>query len=278
KRTRPMAVYGLGGFTTLTVGLGARLESIPLFLHASDRVVGRAIRLLSRFARCTYLPQGVRLWGIPQERQATAGYPLRPEMKRIDRAEARRALGFPETGRLLIILGGSQGATSLSEWGATHFERLAALGYHLYVATGIQKNRGIESIECTGPDGQPRYARFVSFCDTMATLLSAADWAITRAGAGTLAELEAFSVPAVVIPYPFAKDDHQNANADYFVKRGFGQKVDASCLGELMPLVAELSAQEIPWTRWKQNMEQTSNEDPLDLMMHDLQQIQGACK
>ena len=159
-----------------------------------------------RFARSVHLPTGVRIPGVAAGRQHDSGYPVRAEMRPLAKELARRTLGFPATGRLLLITGGSQGAAPLNRWVEARLDDLAARGIHALCLTGPGGRD--ERLERTGS-----VVHFLPFCHQMAAAYSAADLAVTRAGAGTLAELATCRTPAILVPLPHAADDHQTANA-----------------------------------------------------------------
>lgn len=203
---RPRAIVCFGGYLSLAPALVGRLLGIPVHLHEANQVPGKAVRLLARLAATVHLPRGVNLPGLPFARLRTGGFPLRAEIAPRPRAEARAAMGLPPAGRCLLVVGGSQGAAALTRWARAAWPRLAARGDHLVCLTGPG---GEEATERAGA----AVARFLPFCDRMADAYGAADLAVSRAGAGTLAELAACGVPAVLVPLPTAADDHQSANA-----------------------------------------------------------------
>lgn len=219
RREKPAAVVGFGGFTTVGLSIAARMCGVPIFLHEANRVIGRAIRLLSGIATCVYVPEGVPLGGLPPETLRECGFPLRREMKRMPRALAREKLGIATEGKLLLILGGSQGAASFNRWIAAHFNRLAEEGISVYCVMGLGKG-GQGVIEKRNPDGQVTRAYFTNFCDDMPALLSSADLVLSRAGAGSIAEFVRFRLPSLLVPYPQAADDHQTANARFLERQG----------------------------------------------------------
>jgi UDP-N-acetylglucosamine--N-acetylmuramyl-(pentapeptide) pyrophosphoryl-undecaprenol N-acetylglucosamine transferase len=175
-------------------------------VHEANRKPGKAVRLIARFADAVHLPAGVRIPGLAAERQHDSGYPVRAEIRPQARDAARRALGLPPTGRVVLVTGGSQGAHSLNRWVEDNLEEFAIRGIHVLCLTGP----GGREDEVRSPDS---LVKFVPFCHQMATAYSAADLAVTRAGAGTLAELATCRTPAVLVPYPRSADDHQTANA-----------------------------------------------------------------
>ena len=203
---RPAALVCFGGFMSVGPALAARLAGVPVLVHEANRRPGKAVRLIARFARSVHLPAGVRLPGVAPERQHASGYPVRAEMRPLAKELARRALGFPATGRLLLFTGGSQGAAPLNRWVETHLAAFAERGVHVLCLTGPGGRE--ERLERPGS-----IVHFLPFCHQMAAAYSAADLAVTRAGAGTLAELATCRTAAILVPLPHAADDHQTANA-----------------------------------------------------------------
>src|SRR5204863_2489180 len=126
----------------------------------------------------------------------------------------------------------SQGASSLNDWARSQLPLFAAEGIQLYVVTGLGKGReGI--VELKTKTGAAIRAIFMPFSDRMAEVLSAADLVVSRAGAGTLAELIRCETPGILVPYPQAADDHQRENAAYFERQGGGIVVAQTRLSQL---------------------------------------------
>lgn len=233
---RVNVIIAFGGFLTAGFGVAARLNRIPLILHEANRVPGRVTRLVGRFAAHVFLPDAVQLKSVPQSRQSHAAVPVRRSFSRIlSKDDAREKLNFPKCGRLLVVLGGSQGAQSLNQWAADNAEDLANRGWHLLCLTGMQAPpRG--RIETAG-----HVAAFTGFSDDIPAVLNAADLAVTRAGAGTLAELIALKLPAILVPYPFAADNHQAANANFLSERGAAVTIDAAEPHRLLPAIESMT-------------------------------------
>ncbi len=237
RREAPDAVVGFGGFTSAPALLWARLRGIPCALHESNRVPGRAVRLLGRWARRVYLPPGIHLPALDPAVVRPAAMPVRREIQRLPRAAARARWGFDDARPLLAVLGGSQGASALNAWAFAQRPALAAAGVQLLVITGPGKEGGGAVLPADGPR-----ALFLPFCDQMAALLSAADLVVSRAGAGTLAELIRCQTPALLVPFPQAADDHQAANAEHFARLGGGEVVPQAGLAALLPRVLQVLA------------------------------------
>jgi len=291
-RERPSVVVGMGGFTSAGVALASRLLGIPLVLHESNRVPGLATRTLGRLAARVYLPKGVRLLVVRPMRIRHVGLPVRPEIVPQPRSAACEKLGLDPKRPVLAIFGGSQGAGPLNDWVEAHLGALAAAGVQVYCVTGPGKGeaRRLE-LPATRKESEPtrtglqREARqikqsatavFAPFCDDVATLLSAADLVVSRAGAGTIAELIRCATPAILVPYPHAADDHQRANAAFFEKQGGGIVVEQSEIGRLQREVLDTIFNEWLLHRLRGNLRRMEREDATSVILDDLEILSRA--
>ncbi len=272
RRTRPEAVVGFGGFTSAPVVLAAAVAGVPAALHESNRVPGLAIRTLGRLARRVYLPPGIRIRSIRAAATRHVGLPVRREIVRQPQAAARAALGLDPHQRLLVVLGGSQGASSLNDWAREQLATFALEGIQVYVVTGLGKGRE-GAVELKTKTGAPIRAVFVPFSDRMAELMSAADLVVSRAGAGTLAELIRCETPAILVPYPQAADDHQRANAAYFERQGGGIVVAQPQLGQLRAEVLDVIFNDWLLRKFRGNLQRMDRANSLALMLSDLEDI-----
>jgi UDP-N-acetylglucosamine--N-acetylmuramyl-(pentapeptide) pyrophosphoryl-undecaprenol N-acetylglucosamine transferase len=274
-RMRPDVVIGFGGFTSAPIVVAASLARVPAALHESNRVPGLAIRTLGRLARRVYLPPGIRLKNISAAATRHVGLPVRREIVRQPQSAARQALGLDPHQRLLVVLGGSQGASSLNQWARSHLDPLAAEGIQVYVVTGLDK--GHEGfVELKTKSGARLRSAFIPFTDRMAELMSAADLVVSRAGAGTLAELIRCETPAILVPYPQAADNHQRANADYFERQGGGVVVAQEHIGQLQAEVLDVIFNDWLLRKFRGNLQRMDRANSLDLMLVDLEEIAGA--
>jgi len=212
------AVLGMGGFTSAAPLLAGRLAGLPTFIHESNAIPGRANRLNARFARTVLVGFETCAAGFGGAAKVeTVGTPLRPSMKRRPtREEAAAFFGLDPAKPVLMVMGGSQGARRLNELVAAVLPQLA--------------ERGIQVLHISGPLDHaavaPSYERLpgagvlVEFCQEMQQAYAAADLAICRSGASTLSELAFYEKPSILVPYPYAADDHQTLNAEIFSKPG----------------------------------------------------------
>ncbi|MGA2445038.1 MAG: UDP-N-acetylglucosamine--N-acetylmuramyl-(pentapeptide) pyrophosphoryl-undecaprenol N-acetylglucosamine transferase [Opitutaceae bacterium] len=267
---RPDVIVGFGGFTTAGIIVVAALFRRTVALHEANRVPGRAIRFLGGLARRLYLPPGVRLTGVRMAGVRHAGLPVRKEIVSLPREAARIRLGFDPSQKVLVILGGSQGASSLNRWVRERLERLAGEGIQVCCVTGLGKG-GDEVRELRAKSSRTVKAIFMPFCDDVATLLSAADLVVSRAGAGTIAELIRCATPAILVPFPQAADNHQWANARFFERQGGGIVVDQHYLANLDREVGEVIFNDWLLHKFRANLQRMDRANMLDLILDDLE-------
>ena len=272
---RPDVVIGFGGFTSAPAAAAARLLGIPVALHEANRVPGLAIRALGRFAERVYLPLGIRIAGVRAAATRHAGLPVRSEIVRMPSASARQALGLDPKQKVLVVLGGSQGASALNSWARSRLDTLASEGIQVVCVTGLGKGNP-ETLTLQSGTGELVNAVFMPFCDRIAELLCAADLVVSRAGAGTLAELIRCEIPAILVPYPHAASDHQRANAAFFERQGGGLVVDESAMGSLHSEVLDLIFNDWLLRQFRGNLKRMDRMNSLDLMMGDLEAMARA--
>ena len=162
RAVRPDGIVGFGGFTSASIVVAGALLGVPVVLHEANRVPGRAIRLLGRLAKRVYLPPGVCLPGVRAGVVRSMGLPVRREIARRPAASARTELGLYPQGKVLAVLGGSQGAAALNDWARRELSALAAEGIQLFCVTGLDKDIS-ETLELQARNGAPVRAIFAPF-------------------------------------------------------------------------------------------------------------------
>jgi UDP-N-acetylglucosamine--N-acetylmuramyl-(pentapeptide) pyrophosphoryl-undecaprenol N-acetylglucosamine transferase len=227
---RPDAVVGTGGFAsapTLLAAVGAvlprsRRRRPATFVHEQNVVPGKLNRLVGRRVDRVGVtfPESLRFF--PRGRAVHAGYPLRAEIGALERGEARRRLGLPPAAFVVLAFGGSLGARAINRGIARALPTLLAEpDLHLLHGTGRYSGADYDPagdtagiVQATGLDAERRARHHpVEFLDPIATAYAAADLVVCRAGAGTLAEVQACGLPAVVCPKTGLPGEHQVANA-----------------------------------------------------------------
>jgi UDP-N-acetylglucosamine--N-acetylmuramyl-(pentapeptide) pyrophosphoryl-undecaprenol N-acetylglucosamine transferase len=211
RELRPKVVVNLGGYGSFPATWAARRLGVPYVVVSYDRRPGLVSRLLApRAALCAVAFPGSRL-----PHAELVGSPVRQELIHLDRAaaraSAREALGFPPDRFVLAVMCGSQGAAAVNEVVA-HFVELAAHRRDLAVHHVVGDRFLADAAPARDGSAGILY-RVIGYEDNMAQLYAAADLFLTRGGAGTIAELSTVGVPAIVVPWPGAAENHQVDNA-----------------------------------------------------------------
>jgi UDP-N-acetylglucosamine--N-acetylmuramyl-(pentapeptide) pyrophosphoryl-undecaprenol N-acetylglucosamine transferase len=213
RRVQPRSVLGAGGYVSGPGGIAAWLLRVPLLIHEQNAVAGLTNRWLARLA--TQVLEGFPHSFGPGARARTIGNPVRAEIAALPEPRARFA-GRESRARLLVF-GGSQGAMRLNSVVPQALARVAAeIRPQVRHQTGA---RGLEAARAAYGDARVE-AEVLPFIDDMAEALSWADLAVCRAGAMTIAELQAAGLGAIFVPLPIATDDHQTKNAEVMVRSG----------------------------------------------------------
>lgn len=215
---RPTVVVGLGGFASAAVVASAARRRIPVVLLEQNVIPGRATRWLSRWcdALCVSFPE--TLEHLPakwRRRCVVTGNPVREEIVKLH--HRKRECEADRSERTLLVLGGSLGSQSVNELTLAFAERSAAelRGWRIAHQAGEQAAAVASQYTALGVS-----ADVASFFENMPDQYARADLVVSRAGATTLAEVACAGIPAVLIPYPLAADDHQRVNADVFAGAG----------------------------------------------------------
>lgn len=232
KRRNPDVVLGLGGFASGPGGVAAWLTRRPLVIHEQNAIAGLTNRLLSRLAR-TVAEAFPGSYGTAARNVVVTGNPVRVEIEALP-PPAQRVAG--RTKPRLLVFGGSLGAAALNRLVPAALALLSpAERPEVLHQTG--RNRRDDVARAYAGAGVAADVR--EFIDDMAAAYSWADVGICRAGALTVAELAAAGLPAILVPFPSAVDDHQTENARYLASRG------AAVLLPEATLTAERLAQEL---------------------------------
>lgn len=230
QRIKPVCVLGMGGFVSGPGGLAAWLLGKPLVVHEQNAVAGMTNRYLARLAKrvLTAFP------GALGEKGEQVGNPLRGNIVNSPEPEQRLQ---DRSGKLrLLVLGGSLGAQALNE---VVPETLAAMTEQDRPEVWHQAGKRNFELAEKAYQAQQVEGKVVAFIDDMAAAYQWADVVVCRAGALTVSELACVGVPAILVPYPHAVDDHQTANARFLENNGAAiivsqQELTAERLAELL--------------------------------------------
>lgn len=225
RERRPDAVLGFGAYVSIPVGRAAAACRVPLVIHEQNSVPGISNVYLARKADVTALTyeqsaQHLKCKNPP----VTVGNPVRSGFECCTREAGRALLGIPDDAFVLLVFGGSLGARHINTAVCTLKERLLGVeNLHVVHGTGsLDHDAVLQQLNLTSEEGR-RWHVF-SYIDQMTEVLAASDLVISRAGASSLAEIMTLGIPAVLVPYPYARGDHQTLNASGCVAAG------AACL------------------------------------------------
>ena len=227
---RPDAVVGTGGFVCLPVGLAAARKRIPLFLHEQNAMPGLTNRLVSIRAKrvmVSFEEAVGRFPAVSRKKTAVTGLPVRASITAADRGDALAYFQLNHGKKTILVAGGSQGAQRINRAMLHVMGKLyQRQGVQILFATGHRDYRQMaEELAGVGMEweiaaGGKSNIRMFPYIDRMDLAYAAAQIFVGRAGASTLAEITLSKLPAILVPYPQATENHQTFNAASLMDRG----------------------------------------------------------
>ncbi|MES2708653.1 MAG: undecaprenyldiphospho-muramoylpentapeptide beta-N-acetylglucosaminyltransferase [Verrucomicrobiota bacterium] len=224
------AVLGMGGFTSLPPVQAGRSLGLRTFVHESNAIPGKANKLTARF--CTGVLLGLEACAahFPAGRTKVTGTPLRSGMKAgAGRAEALAFFGLSEGKKTIFVMGGSQGARGVNRAVVEALPLLDPATVQVLHITGPGEFETLKAEYAKQPGIE---TAVIPFCQRMELAYTIADIAVSRSGGSSLAELSAFGLATILVPYPTAADDHQRRNAGVFTRAGAALAVEEADLGQ----------------------------------------------
>lgn len=214
REARADVVLGMGGFTSLPPVRAGKKLGLRTYVHDSNALPGKSNRLTARWCTGVLLGLPEAAKHFPQSECTVTGTPVREELLKLPtRTEARERLGLPQDKTVILLTGGSQGARNLNTL-LIEAAKADTKAHYFVIAGKLDQARvtelaaGADNITITG------------FCADMPAAYAAADGVVTRAGASTLTELSIIGKACLLVPFPYAADDHQTHNARVFTKHG----------------------------------------------------------
>jgi UDP-N-acetylglucosamine--N-acetylmuramyl-(pentapeptide) pyrophosphoryl-undecaprenol N-acetylglucosamine transferase len=207
RRHQPQVIVGFGGYATFPICLSGWLMRIPVIIHEQNSIAGLTNRILAKLATqvLTAFPKV-----LPSNKTSVVGNPVRNEILNLNNT----ANPAPETAKLrVLIIGGSLGAKALNENVPAALSLIPAK----IAAIVHQVGRAQQDVVAAQYAKLGLVAEVREFIEDMAQAYAQADIVICRAGASTVSEIACAAKAAIFIPYPYAVDDHQTANASYLV-------------------------------------------------------------
>ena len=221
------AVLGMGGFTSTPPIVAGKRMGKSTFIHDSNSIPGKANRITARFCDAVLLGLEDCAAHFPGRDTRVVGTPVRTSLRQaVDRGEALRSFGLEEGPRTLLVMGGSQGARAVNRTVCKMLGELEGGNVQVIHIAGPADHAEVERAY----EELSLRAAVIPFLQEMERAYALADLAISRAGGSSLAELAFFGVPSILIPYPYAAEDHQKKNTESFVRRDAAIVVDESNL------------------------------------------------
>jgi UDP-N-acetylglucosamine--N-acetylmuramyl-(pentapeptide) pyrophosphoryl-undecaprenol N-acetylglucosamine transferase len=210
KKFRPDVVLGVGGYVSGPMVLAASLRGVPTAICEQNGYPGLANRILGKFVKKVFATFEDSVRFFPRGKVVITGNPVRQDILR-----GRKIIKDAETVTVLVF-GGSQGAHKLNVSVPEAISRLGRPGIKVIHQTGDKDFEAVKNAYASHNID----ARVLPFIDDMAGAYGEADFVIGRSGAGTVAELTALGKPSLLIPYPYATNNHQLANARVLERAG----------------------------------------------------------
>lgn len=222
----PRAVVAMGGFTSAPPVLAARKYGATSYLHEANSIPGRANRWLAPWVNEIFVHFPATSMRFRGRHVTVSGMPVRPQFQPMDAESCRVTLGLNARLPVLLVMGGSQGASAINDLMVRAIPQL------------VRRFPELQFLHLTGPKDEGRIKAVYEaykcrsvvrpFLTEMELAMNAATAALSRAGASSLAELAALQLPAVLVPYPIAADNHQFHNAMQFVETGAARMMGQS--------------------------------------------------
>ncbi len=199
-------VLGMGGFTSFPPVFAGSKKGLRTYVHDSNAVPGRSNRMTAKRATAVLVGLEEAEDFLPGSTVIQTGTPVREELENLpSREEACRVFGLDSSKKTLLVMGGSQGAQHLNEVVAKGAEGTSWQVLHLSGQGDYERLRK--------QVGEREGYKVLAFCEQMGAAYAAADFCVARSGASSLTELSHVGLPALLVPFPYAADDHQTANA-----------------------------------------------------------------
>jgi UDP-N-acetylglucosamine--N-acetylmuramyl-(pentapeptide) pyrophosphoryl-undecaprenol N-acetylglucosamine transferase len=242
KKFQPTAVIGVGGYSSFPVLRYAQSKGIKTFIHESNSFAGKANIMLGKKATKIFTASDGMENFFPLQKIIRTGNPVRSSISQsmVTRQEGVYFFGLDAAKKTILSVGGSLGAKSINEAIDKHIDAFEKNGLQLIWQTG--KPYAAKAKQQAAGKGNIWVNDFIT---QMEYAYAAADMVISRSGAMAIAELQVAKKPAVLVPYPFAAEDHQTVNAQNLVNKNAGIMVkDTEALDKLIPAIIALSKNE----------------------------------
>jgi UDP-N-acetylglucosamine--N-acetylmuramyl-(pentapeptide) pyrophosphoryl-undecaprenol N-acetylglucosamine transferase len=252
KSFKPTAVIGVGGYSSFPVLRYAQAKGVDTFIHESNSYAGKSNRMLGKNATKIFVAIDGMGKFFPSNKIIQTGNPVREAIvnSKLSREEAILFFGLDPNKKTVLAIGGSLGAKNINEALAKGISEFEKNDLQLIWQTGkpfVEKGREIANGKSN--------IWVNDFITQMENAYGAADIVVSRSGAMSIAELAVMKKPAVLVPFPFAAEDHQTVNAQRLVDKNAAMMIpDSAALNQLVSTVVELSKNEKKQQALKENI------------------------
>ena len=223
KNFKPDAVVGTGGYVCGPILLAASLMKVPTLIQEQNAVAGVTNKILSKFVKKIAVGTKDALKNFPADKTIYTGNPIRREVLAAKKIDGLKEFNFTDDKPIVLISGGSRGARSINNAMIDVLKSAAQKNSAQFLhVTGKGE---FDSVIKKLSDVDAPNIRIMPYLYNMPTAMAMADLAIFRAGATGLAELTARGIPAILIPYPYAAENHQEFNARSLVEAGAARMI-----------------------------------------------------
>lgn len=213
KSSKVEVVLGMGGFTSMAPVMAGKKLGLKCFVHDSNALPGKANRLTSKYCDRVLLGTDAATKYFPGQQVIVTGTPVREEIENLPSREvAAEKLGLDPSLKTVLVMGGSQGAKKLNSIIVEASKAMPNVQF-IHITGNLDYDRVKEELgDC------PNHT-LIAFCDDMPAAYAVSDLAVSRSGASSLTELAYVSLPSILVPFPYAADDHQTFNAEAFANK-----------------------------------------------------------
>lgn len=271
-RHRPQTLLLTGGWVGFPMAVAAWLLRVPILIFLPDIEPALSIKVLRRLARrvAIAIPESAQYF--PQGQTVVTGYPVRQSLSQATREHAHTTFGLNPNLKTVLVFGGSRGAQTINTAIVSILPRLMADEVQVLHVTGELDWERVQAETTPHPNYHPKA---YLHGEQMGLALAAADLVVSRSGAGALGEFPVFSLPAILVPYPYAWR-YQKVNADYLSERGAAIYMpDEEMQAKLYDEIHRLFTNDEQLATMQRNMRQLAQPDSAEQIAAELRQLTG---
>ena len=265
---KPHAVLGVGGYSSFPVVRLAQTRGIPTFIHESNSFAGKSNKILAARAKKIFVGSYGMDKFFPTEKILMTGNPVRNifSQNKISRKEALDFFGLSENMKTVFVVGGSLGANSINTVIENNLDFFKENNLQLIWQTGKEY-----ASAAAGAEEERSNIWTNAFINNMEYAYAAADIVVSRAGAMAIAELCVVGKPVIFVPYPYAAEDHQTANANELVTKLAAIMIkDSEVNDKLISTIASLANDPVKANELKENIAKLGNTNADELIAHEI--------